>query len=133
MTLGVPHNAHTICSIVHLKSLESSRPIYTTTITNIRTHAVLPFYDPQPNRMRNRVGLYLYLKHPTLALAKNIYWPNMTYYPSVGLMLVHRLRRWTNNKPTLGQLCSVCWLELCGYILGSITGQAKIKIRPNGL
>ena len=28
---------------------------------------------------------------------------NMRRYPNVGLLLAHRLRRWPNSKPTLGQ------------------------------
>ena len=28
---------------------------------------------------------------------------NMRFWLNVGLLLVHRLRRWPNSKPTLGQ------------------------------
>ena len=43
------------------------------------------------------------------------YLANMRYRPNITLMLAHRLRRWTNIKPTLGQ-CDVC-SQMLGYLV----------------
>ena len=45
--------------------------------------------------------------HPNLVSSRSItllpYLANMRRWPNVGLLFAHRLRRWSNSKPTLDQ------------------------------
>ena len=48
---------------------------------------------------------------------------NMRRWPTVGLLLTHRLRRWPNGKPTLGQR-----LMFAGISLGANTHAVTLMI-----